>query len=184
VTAKIAIGVAAVALAGGAGYEGVKVVNGPATPTRPAKAAPATPAAVVPVAQQPAADVRTKPVVANGKPIAGKPGRLKDRSLKGKSATAPGHTKTQPKTQGRSATAPGHTKATQEPKGKSEVAPGRTNALAEPKAKVVPGQMKPKPKPKKQPVVTRPEPVRGKIGIPPGQADPVVDVDTKGKKPR
>ena len=41
VTAKIAIGVAAVALAGGAGYEGVKVVHDPATPARPAKAAPA-----------------------------------------------------------------------------------------------------------------------------------------------
>lgn len=104
VSAKIAIGLAAVAVASGAGYEGVKAVRDPATPARPAKAAPA---AVVPAAQPPVF-VRAKPNVAEGpkvaggrlakvKPIAKKPDRVKTARAKapvqGRSATAPGHTK-------------------------------------------------------------------------------------------
>jgi len=185
VTAKIAIGVAAVALASGAGYEGVTVVNGPATSPRPAKAAPA---AVVRATPQPA-DVRTTPVFTKARPIAGKPDHVR-----GRSATAPGHTKTLPKARGRSATAPGHTKAQPIAKSNSEVAPGRTNALPKPKGKsaAAPGHTKTKPKPKPKPeatkkakpVVPKPEPVRGKIAVPPGQVDPVVDVDTNAKKTR
>jgi len=145
VTAKLAIGLAAVAVAGGAGYEGVKAVRDPATPARPAKAAPA----VVPAAQRPAIE-RTRPGVARdrvarAKPIAKKPDRVKPARAKapvrGRSATAPGHTKTvfKPKTgpkpkawpqpnasrglgppiapaRGKSATAPGHVRPTGDPK--------------------------------------------------------------------
>jgi hypothetical protein len=74
------------------------------------------------------------------------------------------------------------------------VAPGRTNALPEPNGKsgAAPGQTKtePKPKPKPEatkkakPVVAKREPVRGRIAVPPGQVDRVVDVDTKAKKTR
>ena len=102
VTAKLAIGLAAVAVAGGAGYEGVQAVRDPATPARPAKAAPAT---VVPAAQSPAV-AGTKPkiakvVAAKEKPIAKRPDRVKPARAKapvrGRSATAPGHTKSVPK---------------------------------------------------------------------------------------
>ncbi len=64
VTAKIAIGLAAVAVAGGAGYEGVQTVRKPATPTGPTRA---TPAAVVPAVAQPAM-VRVEPGVARATP--------------------------------------------------------------------------------------------------------------------
>lgn len=91
VGAKIAIGLATVAVAGGAGYEGVKAVREPA---RPAKATPA----VVPATQS---VVKATPV-ANGKAPKGERGR---------SATAPGRTKppkaTPPAVRGKSADAPG-----------------------------------------------------------------------------
>lgn len=125
VTAKLAIGLAAVAVAGGAGYEGVQAVRDPATPARPAKAAPA---AVVPTAQPPAI-VRAKPKVAKvraakAKPIAKKPDRVKPARakapLRGRSATAPGHTKTTPQPKawprGKSATATSRVRPTGDPK--------------------------------------------------------------------
>ena len=116
IAAKIAVGVAAVAVASGAGYEGVKIAREPATPKVPAKAAPAT---VVPAATP--VLVRIEPTVVRAKPIAGKPARVKPKPVRakalvrGKSASAPGHTKTKTKTnatpeRGKSATAPGHTK--------------------------------------------------------------------------
>ena len=55
ITTKIAVGLAAVAVASGAGYEGVKAVQEPAAPTRPA--AKIAPAAATPIA-------RRQPVVA------------------------------------------------------------------------------------------------------------------------
>ena len=51
ITTKIAVGLAAVAVASGAGYEGVKAVQEPATPTRPA--AKIAPAAATPIARRP-----------------------------------------------------------------------------------------------------------------------------------
>jgi len=140
VSAKIAIGLATVAVAGGAGYEGVKAVREPATPARPAKAAPA---AVVPAAQTPVL-VGVKPQVAQArvaraKPTGAKPDRVKPARAKapvrGRSATAPGHTKTRPTAKarpkpkasrglgptiapvrGKSATAPGHVRPNRDPK--------------------------------------------------------------------
>jgi RNA polymerase sigma factor (sigma-70 family) len=192
VTAKIAIGVAAVALAGGAGYEGVKVVNGPATP--PARPAQALPAAVVPVVAQPAIE-RADPGVAQATPAVVKTKSVGKKTTKAaKKAHPVKPAQAHVPVKGRSASAPGQTEEAPASRGKSEVAPGRTNALPEPKGKstAAPGQTKtePKAKPKPEatkkakPVVAKPEPVRGKIAVPPGQADPVVDVDTKAKKTR
>ena len=161
--AKVAVGIAAVAVAGGAGYEGVKVVRGPASPDRPAKAAPA---AAVPAAQR--AAVHDGPIVTKAIPIADKRALVKTAPVKparveplrpttpgqGRSASAPGRTKTTTKaapTRGRSATAPGRVKtapagkatpkaARAQPKaaqirGKSASAPGQTLRPVKPKAK-------------------------------------------------
>jgi RNA polymerase sigma-70 factor (ECF subfamily) len=108
VTAKIAIGLATVAVAGGAGYGGVKAVHGPVTSERPARVVPAAvvPAVVVPAAVVAAAAVRdarppaatpTPPGLAKAKPSVArvKPSRA-TLPAKGRSATAPGHTKPQP----------------------------------------------------------------------------------------
>ncbi len=70
--AKLAIGIAAVAVASGAGYEGVKQVRHLAPPARPARAVPAPAKAQV---AEPARPARGK------------------SAIKGKSATAPGHLK-------------------------------------------------------------------------------------------
>jgi RNA polymerase sigma factor (sigma-70 family) len=137
VAAKVAIVVAAVAVAGGAGYEGVKAVRDPATPPRPAKAAPA---AVVP-ATPPPAIVRAKPRVAKAKPLAKKPDRIKPARakapVKGRSATAPGHTKTVPKPK-----APPQPKASRglgpriaPVRGKSATATSRVRPIGAPKPK-------------------------------------------------
>ena len=95
VTAKIAIGFAAVAVASGAGYEGVKAVHDPATPPRQAKIVPAAvPPAALPriVVRTPPGLARAKPSVARANPKAARP----QVPVKGRSATAPGHTKTLP----------------------------------------------------------------------------------------
>ena len=98
VTAKIAIGFAAVAVASGAGYEGVKAVHDPATPPRSAKSVPAA----VPPAALPRIVVRTPPGLANEKPSVTRvnPNAARPQvPVKGRSATAPGHTKTLPQPQ-------------------------------------------------------------------------------------
>jgi RNA polymerase sigma factor (sigma-70 family) len=191
VTAKIAIGLAAVAVAGGAGYEGVQAVREPATPV---KAANVAPAAVVPAVAQPAI-VRAEPRVAKATPA---PAKHKHVAKKSKHAKKPHPVKAaRPNgvAKGRSAIAPGQTKPKAKPKGSSELAPGRTSALPKTKGKnaVAPGQAKTKtkilPKPKPEPKRAKPvdatvKPVRGKIAIPPGQVDPLADADTKAKKPR
>ena len=195
VAAKIAIGVAAVAIAGGAGYEGVKVVREPATPAGPTQSVPV---AVVPAVAQPAivraepGVAKAAPAVTKNKPVGkqAKPAKKKPHPVKPVQANVP--------VKGNSATAPGQTKAAPEPRGKSEVAPGQTNALPEPKGKstAAPGQTKtepktkpePKPKPeakeKVEPARAKPEPVRGTIATPPGQADPLAELDQKPKKTR
>ena len=207
VTAKIAIGVAAVALAGGAGYEGVKVVRGPDAPAPPTQTVPA---AVVPAVAEPAI-VRAEPGVARATPAvaktkkpvgkkakpAKKPHPVKPVQatvpVKGSSATAPGQTKPTPESRGKSDVAPGRTNASPEPKGKSTVPPGQTKMTTEPKAKAKatpapkpqPEPKKPEPEPKKpEPARANPEPARGSIAIPPGQVDPLVELETKPKKPR
>lgn len=191
VTAKIAIGVAAVALASGAGYEGVKVVTEPTTPA--ARPAHSVPAAVVPAVAQPAVE-RADPGVAKATPAVAKktPAGKKSKLAKKPHRVKPVQAKT---VRGRSATASGQTKETTKPRGKSEVAPGRTNALPEPKGKSAaapPGQTrtkakqksKPEPKKKTEPAAAKPEPARGRIDTPPAQVDPVAAVDAKTRKPR
>jgi RNA polymerase sigma factor (sigma-70 family) len=97
VTAKVAIGLAAVAIAGGAGYEGVKVVQEPAAPKPAAKVIPASAPQARTHAAKPATAtpriVKITPVVAK-KPVArAKPAQAATPE-RGKSAVAPGHTKT------------------------------------------------------------------------------------------
>ena len=188
IAAKIAIGVAAVAVASGAGYEGVQAVHKPATPVGHTQAVPA---AVVPAVAQPAI-VRADPRVAKATPAVAtrksvgkksKPAK-KPHPLKAARANAP--------VKGHSSTAPGQTKKAQTPGGKSEVAPGRTNALAEPKGKstAAPGQTKTKPKlkpaakEKADQTAAKTKLVRGKPVTPPGQSDRPVDVEPKAKKQR
>lgn len=155
-TAKIAIGLAAVAAAGGAGYEGVKAVRDPATPVRPPKAAPA---GVVPASQGPPIE-RTRPTVAKvgvakvgiakaettgKKPDRVKPVRTKE-PVRGRSATAPGHTKTvvpgpNPKTgpKPRTGPQPKASRGLRPPiapaRGKSATAPGRGRPTGDPKVR-------------------------------------------------
>ena len=188
IAAKVAIGLAAVAVAGGAGYEGVQAVREPATPVGHTQTVPA---AVVPAVAQPAI-VRADPRVARATPAVGK-GRAvgkkskpakKPHPVKAAQATAP--------VKGQSSTAPGQTKPAQTQGGKSEVASGRTNALAQPKGNsaTAPGQTKTKPKPKQEATkkadqaAAKTEPARGKTVTPPGQGDRPVDVAPNAKKQR
>ena len=126
IAAKIAIGVAAVAVASGAGYQGVQAVREPATPVAHTQAVPA---AAVPAAAQPAI-VRADPRVAKATPAVVKKRAVGKKSKPAKKphpvkarATAP--------VKGNSSTAPGQTKQAQTQGGKSEVSPGRTNALVD-----------------------------------------------------
>jgi RNA polymerase sigma factor (sigma-70 family) len=134
VAAKVAIGFAAVAVAGGAGYEGVKAVSDPATPVRPAKAARAVPEVAVDrieakpavVRAQTPAVTKVKPVAKKPKPHPVKPARAKT-PVRGRSATAPGQLKvatTKPK-------AAPKPKATLKPAAKPKVGP---KAVPKPKA--------------------------------------------------
>jgi RNA polymerase sigma factor (sigma-70 family) len=187
VTAKIAIGIAAVAVASGAGYEGVKAVH-LATPARDAKT---TPAAVVPAASLQATIVRANPRFASAKAIAEMPDRGKpawaNAPAKGRSATAPGHTKTSlipPRAtpeRGRLKTAP----VTPAPvKGKSAAAPGQTKTVPNAVSNAVPNAVaKTKPKPTAMHDRTRlkAEPVRGKSAAAPGQA--LIVIEPNAKKP-
>ena len=96
ITTKIAVGLAAVAVAGGAGYEGAKVVQEPAASSRrPAKVEPA---AATPARRQPFVAATVTPRVVQAKPVvAGKPMRVKPSHAatpeRGRGATAPGHNK-------------------------------------------------------------------------------------------
>ena len=185
VAAKVAIGVAAVAIAGGAGYEGVKVVREPAAPARPAKTAPAS--EVVPaIAQRSIVRaepriVRATPAIAKTKLVAKKAKQAKLVPVKGRSATAPGQTK--PKLRGKSEVAPGQTNALPEPEGKSTAAPGQTKTKPKTKPEPKP-KVKPKLEAKAKPAADKPKPVRGTIVTPPGQADPLAELDKKPKKTR
>jgi RNA polymerase sigma factor (sigma-70 family) len=98
VSAKIAVGLAAVAVAGGAGYEGVKAVQEPSTPKPAAK--------VVHTAVPKAAKPKPKTALATAGPAAAKTAPV----VKKKPARA-ASVKAATPTRGRSATAPGHVKA-------------------------------------------------------------------------
>jgi RNA polymerase sigma factor (sigma-70 family) len=141
VTAKLAIGLAAVAVAGGAGYEGVKQVREPATPARPAKAsvAPVTPATrtpVVVVAAKPKfAKVKFSRVKAKPKPARATPA-LAATPVRGRSARAPGQLKKAPKSKLKTPRGGGQTQLGPKVKparGKSATAPGRVKAGSAPR---------------------------------------------------
>ena len=160
VTAKIAVGLAAVAVAGGAGYEGVQAVRDSATPTRPAiivraadekptsAATPrfvvSTPAAETPARTRPAGPKPTRPKPARTKP---KPARVAPASAapvrastpaRGRSAAAPGRTKTATKaTKATKATGTGTAKAPSVKAPQAKKPPARKPVTA-PKAKAPP----------------------------------------------
>jgi RNA polymerase sigma factor (sigma-70 family) len=175
ITTKIAVGLAAVAVAGGAGYEGAKVVQEPAVSARPpAKVI----AASVPQTKNPAATTPATPSAAKATPVVAKrPERAKSekpaKTERGRSAAAPGHTKTTTRATPVTGKASGP---------KPKVADG-----SDPKAKAKPvhaSQAKPSAKPKVTPAATqkakavripKPKPVRaatpvqGKRAAAPGQ---------------
>ena len=123
-TAKLAVGLAAVAVAGGAGYEGVQAVRAPAPPAR-AAADVAAPRPTMPVERvvavaaagvDPVAAKTRQPRAGRGKPAA-KPKRAAtrgamrpDRQARGKAQAAAAPER------GRSTTAPGRTKGAAAPK--------------------------------------------------------------------
>ena len=178
VTAKIAIGVAAVAVAGGAGYGGVKAVQEPATPDRPAAKVIT---ASVPQATKPdAAAVEAKPSVPRAKPVVAKtPEQAKAakpkpaKAERGRSSTAPGHTKTTTRAtptidrNPKAAAAPtAKPKPARVPKAKPALAAnakGKSGTRAKPKT-----IRAPKPKPV-QAATGAVEPVRGKSAVAPGR---------------
>ena len=164
----------------------MQVVREPATPARPVQAVPA---AVVPAAAQPAI-VRAEPGVAKATPAVAKrkPVGKKTKPAKKPHPLKPVQAKVPVK--GRSATAPGQTKAAPESRGKSEVAPGQTNALAKPKGKSDDGARPDEDRTEAEAEAgseeaaagqRQAEPVRGKIATPPGQVDPVAELNKKPK---
>ena len=179
VSAKIAVGLAAVAVAGGAGYEGVKAVQEPTKPA--AKVVKAAPVASMPAATKPVAVAAVTPRVTETtrKPIAAhatvgdRPGRAAKakRPERGRSAAAPGQTKTTV------AATPKTSKPAKTPKPTPAAAAPREKAKEKAPAKPVqtPKAEKPKavhvPKPKAAPPASAPavEPVRGKSAAAPGQ---------------
>jgi RNA polymerase sigma-70 factor (ECF subfamily) len=102
VSAKIAVGLAAVAVAGGAGYEGVKAVQGPPEAQPPAK--------VVKTSVPQAATPKPKQALAAARPAAAKLTPVTKKAARGKIVTT---AKPRPKPKpelGRSAAAPGQMK--------------------------------------------------------------------------
>ena len=153
--AKIAVGLAAVAVAGGAGYEGVQAMQEPANPTPPAAerqvevapAAAASPAAdratpIFVATERPAAatgkatPVRSKPVRGAAKPAKTKPAQAATPE-KGRSAVAPGQTKTETKAAPTKPVTPASTKPAPVPKAKAKAKPVTTTPARKlgPKAK-------------------------------------------------
>jgi RNA polymerase sigma factor (sigma-70 family) len=186
VTAKIAVGLAAVAVAGGAGYEGVKAVREPAPPVRPP--AKIIPASIAP-AVTPAADDATAPRVVSIKPVvAKKTARVKPVRAatpeRGRSAAAPGQTKEKLKPSperkarpDRKAQPDRKPKVAAGPKPKTEAAPKPKIA---PKAKAAPKEKRVRdPKPKTAGVAPAVESSQGKSAAAPGRLK-----DTKPAKPK
>ena len=170
VGAKIAAGLAAVAVAGGAGYEGVQAVREPAKPVTPvvnvipAPASAATKPAALEAVTRPTADTPARSVAVK-KPVAVKPARpaKAKKPERGRSAAAPGQTKrtvvASPETSARSTPKPKAAAPTPREKTKP-ILPTKAAKVA--KAKV---QKAKTPPAAKSP--TRPE--RGKSEVAPGR---------------
>ncbi|MEO5575437.1 MAG: sigma-70 family RNA polymerase sigma factor [Gaiellaceae bacterium] len=128
VTAKLAVGLAAVVVAGGAGYEGVRAVRDPATPVRPAVVAPAQ------------IETKAKPKLVNR---TAKQARIKPANaapqVKGRSTRAPGRTTLPADSKGVRALKPqrsrGLAKAARPVRGESAQAPRRLRSIIAAKAK-------------------------------------------------
>ena len=179
VSAKIAIGLAAVAVAGGAGYQGVRAGSDPPPPVEPA--AKVLPAAAVPERAKAAAMtpsvVRDTPVVAKEpKPARAKPVRSAPPE-RGRSAAAPRHTKVRVRPAPERKALPGpKPKVAAGPKPKVAAAP---KAKSAPKVKAVPKEKTVRaPKPKTAAVAPAVEPVRGKSATAPGR---MKDAEAKPK---
>ena len=140
--AKIAVGLAAVAVAGGAGYEGVQAMQEPAKPTPPAaerqvEVAPA--AAASPAAERatPTFVATERPAAAPAKAVKAKPDRSKAVREASKAAKTKPAQAAAPE-QGRSAAAPGRTKTEARAVPTKRLTPASTNATPAPKAKAKP----------------------------------------------
>lgn len=146
VTAKIAVGLAAVAVAGGAGYEGVQAVREPAAPARaasiPAAATPAG-AQVAVAAARPVAARASGPSAVERKPAVAK----RNRGAAAEAKTRPdkaAHARPAGEKAMRKATRAKPAKAATPTRGRSTAAPGRAKAPAAKRA-APPGQETPKP---------------------------------------
>ena len=137
IAAKIAIGVTAVAVAGGAGYEGVKQVDRPATPARPAVVAQVTPA--------PHARTRVARAAQPGRSAVAHAPKL-EREAKPVLAKRA------------QARRPKPTRAAEPSRGKSEQAPGRTRVLPARLPAFTPKQAEPKPATPRRNAVDKPTP--------------------------
>ena len=164
ITTKIAVGLAAVAVAGGAGYEGVKTVQAQQAPPERAAAkvepAAATPARRLPVVA--ATAIATPPRVAKTTPVVvKKTKRTKPAQAptpeRGRSAAAPGHTKTETRARPTQAKSPSAHKPAAIPKPKTS---RDTGPAAKPttrgKSTAAPAVLKPTPKK----IVAKPDPVK------------------------
>ena len=140
--AKIAAGLVAVAVAGGAGYEGVQAMQEPANPTPPAaeRQVEVAPAA----AASPAAERATPTFVATERPAPAPAKAVKARPVRSKPVrTASKAAKMKPgqaaaPEQGRSAAAPGRTKTEARAVPTKRLTPARTKAAPASKAKAKP----------------------------------------------
>jgi RNA polymerase sigma factor (sigma-70 family) len=148
VTTKIAVGLAAVAVAGGAGYEGVKAVQKPTTQAPPPANVVHAP---IPRASEPTLTSLSRTPAAKPERVVAKPSRAKPATSatreRGRSATAPGHVKPKPEKNAkampaRSPRADGGAKekgsmaappAVEADRGKSAAAPARARVQATPK---------------------------------------------------
>lgn len=181
VTAKIAVGLAAVAVAGGAGYEGVKAVREPAPPAprvetvRPEIAARVV--AVPPVAAEPAraTPARVKPARSASPAPERKPDRTKPNQA---NRAEPKPVRVAVPVRGRSAAAPGRSKPVVRAAGKPAPATAKAEAAAAPQRKPVVAPKAKRPR-KLSPAA---EPERGKSDEPHGRLEPVDPAPAK--KPR
>ena len=186
IAAKIAIGVAAVAVASGAGYEGVQAVHKPATPVGPTQAVPA---AVVPAVARPAI-VRADPRVAKATPAVA---TRKSVGKKPKHAKKPHPLKARAQRAGEGPQL-NRTRADKasEDAGRQE----RSGAWSDECARNAEGQEHSGTRPdedqaeaeageaKADQTAAKTKLVRGKTVTPPGQGDRPVDVEPNAKKQR
>ena len=152
VTTKIAVGLAAVAVAGGAGYEGVNAVQKPTAPPPPAAKVVRAP---VPSASKPSVTtaVSRTPAATPGRVVPKKPASAKPEKAakdRGRSATAPGRLKEKLKPPKAARTMPPTSRrAVEKPKGKASssarpaVVPARGKSAAAPGRARLPIRVRP-----------------------------------------